>query len=293
MKNPPTNPEAPLLNGSDAEIYPVSYLDVVPSGGWTYEYKTTKLVMRRIPSGIFIMGSPEDELGRLPWIDETQHEVTLTQDFYIGVFPVTERQWQQVMGGLASYLRDSHPKVQVSYNDIRGSSAGAAWPTNGNVDATAFMGRLRARTGLMNLDLPTEGQWEYACRAGTPTALNSGKNLTDAYTCPNVSEVGRYLNNDPGGTNGGTAEVGSYLPNAWGLYDMHGNVWEWCLDRFGPYPGTVTDPRGPSEGWSRVRRGGSWDDVFGASSCRSASRNEMGPSYRYGYLGFRLSRTMP
>ncbi len=283
-----------LSGGHSASSYPVSSLSSVPSGGWTDEYKTTKMVFRRIPAGAFIMGSPEGELGRLD--RETQHQVTLTQDFYIGVFEVTQKQWERVMGDWPSWFnntthRNARPVEQVSYNTIRGSSAGSGWPADSNVDATSFMGRLRSRTGRA-FDLPTESQWEYACRAGTTTALNSGKNLTATDSCPNMNQVGRYWYNGGSGysqggdTSGGTAKVGSYQSNNWGLYDMHGNVWEWCLDWYDAYPGTATNPKGPSTGSYRVFRGGGWG--YGAILCRSADRFYY-PAYADGSIGFRAA----
>ena len=152
-----------LSGGTSASNYPVSYLSGVPSDGWTDEYKTTKLVMRRIPAGTFTMGSPSGELSRSD--DERQHRVTLTKDFYIGVFEVTQRQWELVMGNWPSYFSNTtyyqtRPVEQVTYSDIRGYSAGTHWPANDAVDAESFMGRLRAKTGLATLDLPTESQWE-------------------------------------------------------------------------------------------------------------------------------------
>ncbi|MDD4032799.1 MAG: SUMF1/EgtB/PvdO family nonheme iron enzyme, partial [Bacteroidales bacterium] len=277
-----------LSLGPDATSYPVSTFAAVPPGGWTDEYKTTKLVLRKIPAGAFVMGSPENELGRES--DETQHQVTLTKDFYVGVFEVTQKQWERVMGNWPSYFtnascRDSRPVEKVSYEDIRGSDTGSGWPANNDVDAGSFMGRLRARTGL-DFDLPTEAQWEYACRAGTTTALNSGKNLTGTGSCSNMAEVGRYYYNggsdysSGGDTLRGTAKVGSYLPNQWGLYDMHGNVWEWCLDwsqsDLGSSP--QIDPQGAAGGSYRVYRGGRWNGY--AYYCRSADRRWDWPSYR-------------
>jgi len=290
-----------LSAGPEAATYPVSYLAAVPAGGWTAEHKTTKLVLRRIPAGIFIMGSPAGELGH--GSDETQHQVTLTKDLYVGVFEVTQKQWDRVMGTWPSYFdnatyRDTRPVEQVSYNDIRGSTSGAAWPVSNGVDATSFMGKLRQKTGLATLDLPTEAQWEYACRAGTTTALNSGKNLTvESDPCPNMAEVGRYWYNGGSGYNSGgntsvgTAKAGSYAPNAWGLYDMHGNAWEWCLDWYGTYPGAVTDPLGMSSGSRRVLRGGAWDHY--ARYCRSAYHNRVPPDYRSYGGGFRVRSAVP
>jgi formylglycine-generating enzyme required for sulfatase activity len=292
-----------LSGGADATNYPVSTLAAVPAGGWTEEHRTTMLVLRRIPAGTFTMGSPTGELGRDRNSDETQHQVTLTLDFYIGVFEVTQEQWYRVMGDWPSFFtnatyRDSRPVEKVSYNDIRGSSAGAGWPGSSAVDATSFMGHLRAKTGLTTLDLPTEAQWEYVCRAGTTTALNSGNNLTSIWSDPNMDEMGRYFHNGGsawtrgGDTKVGTARVGSYLPNGWGLYDMHGNVWEWCLDWYAStYPGTVVDPAGAASGSNRVYRGGSWFDH--AQYCRSADRNFFLPSFVSVNYGIRVAGTRP
>ena len=281
-----------LSAGSSALSYPITYLPSVPPGGWTDAYKTTQMVFRRIPAGTFVMGSPTNELGR--YSDETQHQVTLTQDFYIGVFEMTQKQWERVMGAWPSYFdnvsyRDARPVEQVNYNVVRGSSP--AWPGyNNNVDANSFMGRLRARTGRA-FDLPTESQWEYAGRAGTTTALNSGYNLSDLIDDARLVGVGRYYYNGGLGyssradTTAGTAKVGSYLMNQWGLYDIHGNVLEWCLDLYGTYPGTVTDPKGVSTGSTRVGRGGSW--ASGANYCRVAYRAETGSIFDAYTVGFR------
>ena len=294
-----------LSGGPFASSYPVSYLTSVPSGGWTDVYKSTKLVLRLIPKGTFTMGSPSGELGRES--NETQHQVTLTKDCYIGVFEVTQRQWELVMGNKPSYFNNptyyqTRPVETVSYYEIRENPNDSAiepnWPQSSQVHADSFMGKLRAKKGLTTLDLPTESQWEYACRAGTTTALNSGYNLTSTGQDPRMDEVGRYYYN--GGSSysqgcapsAGTATVGSYLANQWGLYDMHGNVWEWCLDWYGTYPGTVTDPVGAASGPFRVLRGGGWYSIAGG--CRSAyGSSHYFPSHRYDGLGFRLARTLP
>ena len=272
-----------LSGGVDALSYPVSYLNAEPVGGWTDEYKGDKLVLRIIAPGTFMMGSPTDELGRQS--NETLHQVTLTQPYYVGVFEVTQRQWFLVMGANPSYQAgDYRPVHNVSYNVIRGTVNGAQWPVSSQVDANSFMGRLQSKTN-MRFDLPTDAQWEYACRAGTGTALNSGKNLTATGTCPNMAEVGRYCYNQSDGKGGYTycTKVGSYLPNAWGLYDMHGNVWEWCLDFHVANLGAtaVSDPKGASSG-SRVRRGGDcYNYLVGAYQCRSARRDyaDVGATY--------------
>lgn len=293
-----------LSGGVDALSYPVSYLSSVPAGGWTDEYKTTKLVLRLIPPGTFMMGSPSDELGH-NWASsynaEDYHKVTITKPFYIGVFELTQKQWQLVMGDTPSgYKGDARPVEQVSYNTIRGSVNGAAWPTHNQVDANSFMGRLRSKVNML-FDLPTEAQWEYACRAGTATALNSGKNLkgTDK-NCANMAEVGRYAGNTGDGKGGYSqhTKVGSYLENAWGLYDMHGNVAEWCLDWWAKNLGTSAkvDPKGATSGSYRLMRGGCWYDNNNAgyaAACRSAYRsnnynNNTNPSNSNNFWGFRV-----
>ena len=267
-----------LKGGADAKNYPVSYLADEPKSGWTDEYKTDKLVLKRIEHGKFIMGSPEDEQGRKD--REIQHKVTLSKAFYIGVFEVTQRQWKLVMGNNPSSSKaDSAlcPVEKASYEDIRGAGDGANWPVNNNVDATSFMGKMRARTGKV-FDLPTEAQWEYACRAGT-TGAYSGKG--------DLGDMAWYKDN----ASGKTHPVGQKRANAWGLYDMRGNVFEWCLDWHGTYSGMVTDPLGAASGSFRMVRGGSWYD--GASYCRSAYRWYFSPSHWYFSIGFRAASTLP
>ena len=276
-----------LSGGTNATRFAISYLDDVPEGGWTEEYKTTKLVLRKIEPGTFTMGSPEDELGRQS--SETQHEVTLTNAYYIGVFETTQEQYELIMGRNPSDFNGSARPVEcVSYNMLCGTDKGAGWPTSYDVDDDSFFGILRTKT-QMTFDLPTEAQWEFACRAGTTTALNSGKNLSDEYECDEMAEVGRYYYNrsdEKGGYSQHTT-VGSYLPNAWGLYDMHGNVLEWCLDWYASYDGDATDPKGGEEGSYRVLRGGGWG--YSAGDCRSAYRGSLlHPEFGNYYGGFRV-----
>ena len=306
-----------LTQGAAKKKFPVRYLADVPAGGWTDEYKTTKLVLRRIPAGTFTMGSPADELGRDA--DEAQHSVTITKDFYIGVFEVTMKQWELVMGKPASgysNLRkgnDFHgpspaelpgihrrPVEQITFYEIRENPMTDATPANSEVNPDSFFGKLRAKTMLAGLDLPTEAQWEYACRAGTTTALNSGKALTQVRECPNLAEVGRYLLNVDSSEGWyyrysplGSAAVGSYAPNKWDLYDMHGNVWEWCLDWYAPLSSApAVDPKGPATGRARVVRGGGWDDR--AKACRATNRGQGGvPSKKNAFFGFRAAMTAP
>lgn len=282
-----------ISGGVDAISYPITYLSTIPEGGWSTEYKTTKIVLRLCPPGTFKMGSPTDELGHNTgdWYRyETLHQVTLTKPFYIGIFEITQKQYELVMGSNpSSYKGDTRPVEKVSYNTIRGSVNGAGWPSHNQVEANTFLGRLRSKANVL-ADLPTEAQWEYACRAGTATALNSGKNLKGTTTCTNLAEVGRY-NQNRSSTVGGYSEhtsVGCYLPNAWGIYDMHGNVFEWCLDwRAGDLgSNSVTDPVGPSSDSYRILHGGCWS--WEAQYCRSAWRNYSTPSTASYEYGFRL-----
>lgn len=299
-----------LSGGTNATSYPVtsySGASAVPGGLTNDAYRTDQLLMRRVPKGAFVRGSPTNELGRSG--DETQYKVTLTQDFNLGVYEVTQRQWELVMGGRPGYFSNathyaSRPLDRVSYNAIRENpdhtdDPAVNWPTNSEVNAASFMGRLRAKTGLATLDLPTEAQWEYACRAGTTTALDTGCNLTNPDDSDaRMNEAGRnYWNGGTGytqssDTSNGTAKVGAYLPNAWGFYDMHGNVGEWCLDWYGTYPGPEINPAGAGSGSYRVIRGGSYANT--ARECRSASR-----AYNFANIsvnrttGFRVARVLP
>jgi formylglycine-generating enzyme required for sulfatase activity len=223
-----------------------------------------------IPTGTFMMGSPEDELGR--YTDETQHQVTLTRSFYIQTTEVTQAQWVAVMGSNPSYFSQcggNCPVEDVSWNDVQD-----------------FIVALNSR-GEGTYRLPTEAEWECAARAGSTTAFANGDiTVTGCGLDPNLDATGWYCgNNDPFGTK----PVAQKLPNAWGLYDMHGNLWEWVQDRWGSYPTTaMTDPTGPETGLYRVVRGGYW--FLRARYCRSAARNYGTPITRYNYIGFRLLR---
>jgi formylglycine-generating enzyme required for sulfatase activity len=285
-----------LFSGDGTEtVYSVSYLDKVPKGGWGEEFKTDKIVLRRIDPGRFAMGSPLDEIGRSS--NEVQHFVTITRPYYIGVFEVTRKQWQNIMGTTNSYFEgDMAPVSHVSYDAIRGTSRGMLWPASPDVDATSFLGKLRSRTKGFRWDLPTEAQWEYACRADTSTALNSGKDVSGTGRDDNMAKVGRYYYNSkkyPPNDSLATglplhAVVGSSPPNGWGLYDMHGNVAEWCLDWYMPDFGTATatDPAGPGSGAWRVLRGGNND--ANVMRCRAACRGCFLPSSHNHLTGFRL-----
>ena len=244
-----------LINKNDVSIRQVKpgKVDVVDFG------KDVKLEMVLIPAGKFKMGSPESEKDRDK--DETQHEVTLTKPFCMGKYEVTQEQWTAVMGNNPSSTKGAKlPVTDVSWEDCQ-----------------EFIKKLNAKTDG-GYRLPTEAEWEYACRAGTSTAYSFGDVITpkDA-NYRDVSKIGKLI------------EVGSYKPNAFGLYDMHGNVWEWCEDWHGEYPFAVTDPKGPGTGESRVLRGGSF--YFNVSSARSSYRYYNSPAYRDFINGFRLART--
>ena len=203
--------------------------------------------------------------------------MTLTKDYWLCKYVVTQGQWQAVMNNNPSAFKGggNYPVENVSWEDARNFCE----KLNGLYADKLPQG--------YRFELPTEAQWEYACRAGTTTAFNNGKDLTWLQTyitgAPPLKEVAWFDNNN----NDSTHEVGKKQPNAWGLFDMHGNVREWCRDWYGSYNGDATDPTGPSSGSCRVFRGGSWD--CDARFCRSASRNCNGPGDRYYFLGFRLA----
>ncbi len=280
-----------LSAGAHAVSYPVTELSAPPSEGWTDEYKTTKLVLRKISAGTFTMGSPSGEPGRER--DEVQHSVKIGGDYYIGIFEITQKQWELVMGAnpvTGSFAGDLKPVAQVSYSDIRGGTQGAGWPVTSDSDETSFIARLRARTGITKIDLPTESEWEYACRAGTTTSLNSGRDITVLTgVCPNLNELGFYWGNRADINPVTTAMVGTAKPNSWGLYDMHGNVDEWTLDWYGGYPtqASVLDPWGTLTGELRIFRGGSFGNE--PSDCRSAYRHAAAADHRDNSTGFRLA----
>ena len=230
-----------------------------------------KLVL--IPKGTFMMGSPESEEGRVG--NETQHEVTISKDYYLGVTEVTQGQYEKVMGTNPSYFQKQivrksdtsmYPVEQVSWGD-----------------AVEFCKKLsdlpeEKRAGRV-YRLPTEAEWEYAGRAGSKTAYSFGE------SSKSLADYAWFTENSSKQTN----PVGQKKPNAWGLCDMHGSVWEWCSDDWsGDYSkGYASDPPGPSDVSFRVNRGGGCRS--GAGNCRTAYRNRNKPSNRNRDLGFRVA----
>jgi len=221
-----------------------------------------------IEPGTFMMGSPEDEPGR--YDDETQHEVTLTQGYYMQTTPVTQGQWEAVMGNNPSRLSNCGYDCPVE---------SVSW-----IMAQDFITALNQQQGTTGYVLPTEAQWEYAARAGSTTAFANGQIAeTGSGYDPVLDSMGWYAYN----SNLLLHPVAQKAPNAWGLYDMHGNVWEWVADRYGTYPSSaVTDPTGQSYGNNRVMRGGSCYDL--AKHCRSAHRHYHNLGARYIRRGFRV-----
>ena len=287
------------------------------------DYRTTKLVMRKIMAKnvMWTMGSTTLETNQRKDREAT-HLVTLDNNYYLGVFEVTQSQWALIQTARptpayysnASY-RSMRPVEQVSYNEIRNAANSTAantaydWPNDPNPGS--FLGLLRTKTGI-DFDLPSEAQWEFAARAGNgSTKWGDGSGITNADTDGNLNSLGRYQKNggkpgssDPAASvnaDNATAIVGSYRPNSWGLYDTAGNVWEWCLDwredDITSFNGRVNvDSANPSKtlsgatGSTRIGRGGAWN--AGAGYCRPAYRDSDNPATQsLRVYGFRVSCT--
>ena len=218
-----------------------------------------------IPAGTFTMGSPDGEVNRKS--NERQRQVTLGA-FRMSKHEITFEQYDLFCEATgrdkpsdAGWGRKNLPVINVSWHD-----------------ATAF-------ASWMGCRLPTEAEWEYACRAGTTTPFNTGENLTTNQA--NYNGNFPYRDNEKGVFVQSTMPVGSYPPNPWGLCDMHGNIWEWCHDWFDAYPTeSQTNPQGPDSGLFRIFRGGGWRNY--AQLCRSAFRYNYFPDYRYFNIGFRV-----
>jgi formylglycine-generating enzyme required for sulfatase activity len=239
--------EAP--SPSPAAVNKTETIDL--GGGVTMEFVL-------IPAGSFLMGSTPFAAGDADEMPE--HKVMITQPFLLGKYEVTQEQWTQLMGNNPSHFKGAkRPVDTVSWNDCQ-----------------RFFAKLHGKTGR-TFSLPTEAQWEYACHAGTTTRWNTGDQ-------PESLNDSAWSNQNSGNT---THPVGEKKPNAWGVYDLHGNLGEWCADWYGnPYPnGDATDPSGPPSGQSKVIRGGAWGDD--PINVRSAYRNANGPDGAHDGIGFR------
>jgi formylglycine-generating enzyme required for sulfatase activity len=260
-------------------IIPIQFIAVMVSlavNGYAEETKeriknSLGMEFVRIQPGKFLMGSPEDEPGR--YTGEKPHRVNLTKPFYLQTTEVTQGQWRAVMGKNPSVHKrcgERCPVEQVSWEDVQ-----------------QFIRKLNRKEGTDKYRLPTEAEWEYACRAGSTTAFPNGPIATlQCGVDANLETIGWYCGN----SQNRIRPVAGKRPNAWGLYDMPGNAQEWCQDWFGPYPDDeVVDPKGPKKGAYRVMRGGAWYSP--ARDARCASRFGSPPRYRFQHIGFRLSRT--
>ncbi|WP_340076851.1 formylglycine-generating enzyme family protein [Leptobacterium sp. I13] len=228
----------------------------------------------RIPKGSFQMGSHKynDTINA-----ELLHKVIISKDYWLSQTEVTQNQWQKIMGNeeihpeKPSPFRNTNPNypiVSISYFDIE-----------------IFLNKLNVLSNEYHFRLPTEAEWEYACRAGTKTPFSYGLYLTDTLANYNAEIASKY--SVSGAYHGSPKPVRSYPPNQWGLYDMHGNVWEWVSDWYGPYPKEeITDPKGASYGKEKVLRGGSW--YFGAENAKSSHRKTHEPGLWGFSIGFRI-----
>ena len=244
--------------------------ETFPAPGDLWQEPLTGMKLIWVPKGSFRMGSPLSEKEREE--DEGPLHIVNLTGFWMGQYPVTQAEWQKNMGSNPSRFKngDNYPVEYVSWKDTQN-----------------FIKKLnKHHAGKYSFALPTEAQWEYACRAGTTTPFYFGDNLSTDRA--NYNGNFPYKDGPMGVYRETTTSVGTFPPNDFGIYDMHGNVWEWCHDLYeGQYSlGEVNNPKGPSAGVSRVLRGGCWND--GAWICRSAYRNLSTPSSRHSYTGFRL-----
>jgi len=281
--------------------------EAVPGGVTNDIYKTQRLLLRRIPAAevTWSMGSPLSEPGRTE--AETQRQVVLSRDYYMAVYELTKRQWQLVKGKRhdCKFKNEAcwatRPVDNVTYTEVRGT--GSNWPTTADVGNDAFLWNLRTQSGLAGFDLPTEAQWEFACRAGSEYGLYTGEDITATDSaCPRLDVLGRYGDNggylsgetkpdpDTCTTANGTDKVGSYAPNAFGLYDMLGNVQELCRDRYAKAwsetGNPVRDPKGATSGDNVPQRGGGC--YSHPKDCRCARRASFSKTGNGATSGFRV-----
>ena len=242
--------------GPEAKFYPTYYMNTESIRDWSDEFKTDLIALRKIAPGTFTMGHGKNKFpscdssdgSYMPEIQNPEHTVTLTRAYFIGVFPMTQRQWELITGKRPSQFKAepyyaSRALDSVSFAELRGKGVGLKWPNSQKVDSNSVLGILRKKTGFFDVDLPTEAQWECACRAGSTSDFYSGKNLSEDVG-ENLEELKKLARFDANhytegeddsrekctGEANGPARVGMFSPNAWGLYDFYGNVSEWCLD---------------------------------------------------------------
>jgi formylglycine-generating enzyme required for sulfatase activity len=304
---------AQLASANDsADGKPVAASPVVVKEGKAFVSKTSGMRLVLIPAGTFSMGSPESEKDRSP--DEVRHEVTISKPFYLGVYTITRGQFRQFVNdtgykteaeadgkggfGWNAAMRDLKYDAKYSWRDPGFEQTDehpvviVSWK-----DAVKYAEWLGSKDG-QTYRLPTEAEWEYACRAGSTTKFYFGDDDEELVHYGNLADASfRQASGKTYGTKEDdgfafTAPVGRFQPNGFGLYDMYGNACQWCADWYGEYPhGAVTDPVGPASGQSRVFRSGGWRSV--AAYCRSALRHWIPPQTRFSYLGFRLVRVVP
>ena len=292
-----------LSGGSKAKSYPHWYTSTPPEvlPNTAQACKTTEMWFRRVPAGTITQGNGESGTANsLP-----AHQVTISGDYYVAIFETTQQQWYQIFGEWKGswsneQWRAARPVEKIDKtNDmpnngaIRGNWSAYNAQTSTNVTSDSFVGFLRSKTGFGRIDLPTEAQWEYACRAGTTGARYSDKPIAELARC-GATDDSKTLAPYANGTTNGTAVVGSYAPNPWGLYDMYGNVLELCLDRWeqtpadmAPYSGI--DPVGSvtaDNNNARVCRGGYYSASAAGNVFNSYYRRKF--EYYSSWLGFRL-----
>ena len=306
-----------LSGGAYAQSWPAVAMDALDPTA--EEYKTTKLVLRRIRPGTFLQSSPEDEPLRNSRF-ESQSKVTLTNDYWIGVYELTQRQYE-LMTGIAGASNEggAYPRHSILFSDVRGTDAGKLWPLSSDVDDESLIGKLRTKVSLpagipdgWKFDLPTEAQWEYACRAGMDTPWNNGKPVNvytndSGFACDDgLDAVGWYAANSGGNLH----KVGLRSPNRFGLYDMHGSLWEMTLgvihsknmpvEGVEPLGAGYPEENFPGDGDSyRVVRGGCYRNAAEAyytdglpetavAMCRAAARSRIYRNKR-NYVGLRVA----
>jgi len=270
-----------ISGGQAAATWPVTYLDKTPADGWGDEYKTDKIVLRKVNAGSYWRQRCTAEEAWNRKAGNPPCEMFVAKSFYMGVFEITQRQYEHVTGMKPSrhVLAEGWEKLpveNVSYDDIRGGREGACYPNSRNVDAQSFLGILRQKTGMKDLDLPNENVWEYCCSAGGPyielTTLDPHARFSHYPTVkePNLIPV----------------SVGSHKPNALGLYDMQGNVHEWCIDYVG---GGDAKPIGPLRlGCNRMVKGGHYEALPGL--CHPSIAHVQCSTFCNSAVGFRICR---